>query len=139
MKFIATNSNKIKDISISNGQLIFSRDERVIYLDSENKRTSFQQIMLLTDDSVRISLSFPIKGFYFVEDTKVLWEFDGSKWNKLTNPPKENVIFLSREDFPTEGKEEVLYVDKEAIYQYDKTKNEYVQMGGNATIQWLDL
>lgn len=72
MKFIATNSNKVQDIEVSNGQIIFSRDDRVIYLDSENNRTSFQQIMTLTDDSVRNELAFPMKGFYFIEETKVL-------------------------------------------------------------------
>ena len=47
MKFIATTSNKVESIKVASGQLIFSRDDRVIYLDSDLGRTSFQQIITL--------------------------------------------------------------------------------------------
>ena len=52
MKFIATTSDKLDQIPVKQGQLIFSRDDRVVYLDSD-KRTSFQQIITLVDEEQR--------------------------------------------------------------------------------------
>lgn len=72
MKYIATTSAKVKDIPVVKGQLIFSRDTRVIYLDSD-ERTSFEQIMVLATEQLRESLISPVEGFYFVEETNVLW------------------------------------------------------------------
>ena len=37
MKFIATTSEKIKDINFVPGQMIFSQDDRVIYLDTTER------------------------------------------------------------------------------------------------------
>ena len=71
MKFIATTSDKIDSISVVSGQLIFSRDDRVIYLDTY-VRTSFQQIITLIDDDQRLAIQFPLQGYYFVKSTKIL-------------------------------------------------------------------
>ena len=72
MKFIATTSNKVESIKVTSGQLIFSRDDRVIYLDSDLGRTSFQQIITLIDDDQRLAIQFPLQGYYFVKSTKIL-------------------------------------------------------------------
>ena len=129
MKFIATTSEKIKDISIISGQLIFSRDDRIIYLDAGTERTSFQQIITLFNEETRQNLSSPLQGFYFVMDTKVLWNYDGTKWNQITDKPKENVIFTDRDNFPLAGEENVLYVDNKSIYRWDKETNDYLELG----------
>lgn len=71
MKFIATTSDKIDSIPVVSGQLIFSRDDRVIYLDTD-VRTSFQQIITLIDDDQRLAIQFPLQGYYFVKSTKIL-------------------------------------------------------------------
>lgn len=129
MKFIATTSEKIKDIAIVSGQLIFSRDDRVIYLDAGTERTSYQQIITIFDENTRQSLSSPLKGFYFVMDTKVLWYYDGTKWDQLTDKPKENIVFANREDFPQFGEENVLYVDEKDIYRWNGKTNDYSELG----------
>lgn len=71
MKYIVTNANKLKDIEIISGQLIFARDERVIYLDSD-VRTPFSQMIYISTEVQRQAISSPLKGFYFVEETSVL-------------------------------------------------------------------
>lgn len=71
MKFIITNKNKLNSIEVISGQLIFVKDERVIYLDSDT-RTRFSQMIYLLTENARISLSNPLEGFYFVEETAVL-------------------------------------------------------------------
>jgi len=139
MKFIATTSDKMKDISIVSGQLIFSRDDRVIYLDAGSERTSFQQIISVVNEEVRQNLISPVTGFYFVEEEKTLWNYDKNKvWTQLTGVPNESIVFLSRENFPETGVEKVLYVDKQTIYQWDSSTKDYIAMGagGGGDLSW---
>lgn len=128
MRFIATTSDKMNSIDIESGQLIFSRDDRVIYLDTD-VRTSFQQIITVVNEQTRQELISPVSGFYFIEDTKTLWRYNNSIWEQLTEPPKENLVFAERENFPVQGQEEVLYVDKDTIYTWDANNNVYIEMG----------
>ena len=128
MRFIATTSDKMNSIDIESGQLIFSRDDRVIYLDTD-VRTSFQQIITVVNEQTRQELISPVSGFYFIEDTKTLWRYNNSIWEQLTEPPKENLVFAERENFPVQGQEEVLYVDKDTIYTWDANNNVYTEMG----------
>lgn len=128
MRFIATTSDKMNSIDIESGQLIFSRDDRVIYLDTD-VRTSFQQIITVVNEQTRQELISPVSGFYFIEDTKTLWRYNNSIWEQLTEPPKENLVFAERENFPVQGQEEVLYVDKDTIYTWDANNNVYTKMG----------
>lgn len=131
MKFIATTSEKIKDIQVQSGQLIFSRDDRVIYLDTD-VRTSFQQIITLVSEEVRQKLTSPVQGFYFIKDTKTLWNYDGSVWSQLSSEPKENIVFGDYSTFPQVGEEGVLYVDKTKFYQWDADTQAYYAMSENA-------
>lgn len=139
MKYIATTSEKLKDIPVVKGQLIFSRDNRVIYLDSD-VRTSFEQIITIPTETIRTSLVSPVEGFYFVEETSVLWRYSqATLWIRITNPPKESVVFLDNENFPEEGQVGILYVDKTSIYQWDAEMHQYIQMSGKGEIIWEEL
>lgn len=136
MRFIATTSEKISDIEVQKGQLIFSTDDRVIYLDSD-KRTSFQEIMTLINDNQRLNTSSLINGYYFVEETSILWRYNNSIWTQLTNPPSENVIFIDEKDLPETGEKKTLYVTEKVIYKWDNNTNSYVQMGGSS--EWAPM
>jgi hypothetical protein len=127
MKFIATTSDKIQDINIVSGQLIFSRDDRVIYLDTD-VRTSFQQIITVIDEATRQALVSPVEGFYFVKETNILYHYQNNTWTQLTSAPDESLIFMDRKDFPTVGKEKTLYVDSKRIYQWDTESQDYIEM-----------
>lgn len=127
MRFIATNSDKMSSIEVKSGQLIFSRDDRIIYLDTD-VRTSFQQIITVAKEETLAQLTSPIEGFYFAEDTTTLWRYKDTIWTQLTTKPEENMVFLDRENFPETGKENVLYVDKNKIYQWDTTTLSYISM-----------
>lgn len=128
MRFIATTSDKMDDIDIVSGQLIFSRDDRVIYLDTD-VRTSFQQIITVVNEQTRQELVSPVNGFYFIEDTKTLWRYNNSQWQQVTEPPKENLVFAEKNNFPIKGQENVLYVDKNTIYTWDSENNVYIEVG----------
>lgn len=127
MKFIATTSDKMESINVVSGQLIFSRDDRVIYLDTD-VRTSFQQIMTVAKEATLEKLTSPVQGFYFVEDTTTLWRFKNDEWTQLTEKPGEHLVFLERENFPAIGKEKVLYIDKDKMYQWDNETQIYITM-----------
>ena len=75
MKFIATTSNKMSTITVKSGQLIFSRDDRVIYLDSDIGRTKFDTIITLVTEQQRKALVNQIEGYYFVEETSIFWRY----------------------------------------------------------------
>lgn len=139
MKFIATTSDKIPSIAIVSGQLIFSRDDRVIYLDVENNRTSFQQIITVVNEETRKKLISPVIGFYFIGDTKALWNYDGSKWSQITSNASENIVFDDEENFPIPGSENVLYVGKKSIFKWDVENNKYIEISGKAEITWGDI
>ena len=129
MKFIATTSDKISGIAVQSGQLIFSRDDRVIYLDSD-VRTSFQQIITVVNEETRQNLVNPVFGFYFVKDTKALWSYGQDKvWARITSEIKETVVFANYKDFPEQGEEKILYVDESKIYQWNTSSQSYVEMG----------
>lgn len=139
IKFIATTSDKLSSIDVKMGQLIFSMDERAIYLDTD-VRTSFKQIMTLAKEANRQNLTSPVTGFYFIKDTKVLWNYEDGVWTQISGgTPQEKLYFMSRENFPLQGEEEVLYVDKDAIYQWDNETSTYIQMGGDAQLKWESI
>lgn len=128
MKFIATTRDKVENIEIVSGQLIFSRDERVIYLDTD-VRTSFKQIITLVNEEQRQNLQNPVPGFYFVKDTKALWSYDEEEWDQVSGPASESMVFANRDEFPVIGEEKVLYVDEKKIYQWNTNLQDYIEMG----------
>lgn len=132
MKFIATTSNKISTIEKVAGQLIFSRDNRVIYLDTDsNTRTAYYTIITLTTEAHRDSLVSPVAGFYFVEETAILWYYDNSEgWEQLTNTPDNRILFYSSiSEFPVQGKEGILYNTLDNIYKWSSLQNTYIKIG----------
>lgn len=133
LSVVTTTSMRLPELEVKYGQLIFVRDERAIYFDTE-ERTSFQQIIALSTEDQRLGLT-PVSGFYFVEDTGILWRYNiDSGWIQLTNPPSEQIAFLNKEDFPPTGKDNVLYISESAIYRW--IDGEYVDMSAP---KWEDF
>ena len=107
----ATRSDRLPELPIKNGQLIFIQDKCRIAFDYGDKRKFYNQIELLEADYERVNLEDPVNGqFYFVIDTAVLW-FYQNDWVQLTTAPEE-IIFIGTE-MPELGVEKTLYVDKE--------------------------
>ena len=132
MRFIATTSDKISTITKQKGQLIFSRDDRVIYLDSDtNTRTEYRSIISLISEEQRQSIISPVSGFYFVEETAVLWTYNINKeWEQLTQTPDNRILFYSSiSEFPAQGKEGILYNTLDNIYKWSSLQNTYIKIG----------
>ena len=122
---VATTSDRIKDLVIKNGQLIFIRDKGRIAFDFKDKRVFYNQITELDTEYDRSSLSDPVNGYYFVIETAVLWYYQ-DEWVQITTPP-EDIVFIGVE-LPELGQSKTLYVDKtnKEISVWDETSNEYI-------------
>ena len=132
MRFIATTSDKISTIAKQKGQLIFSRDDRVIYLDTDtNTRTEYRSIISLINEEQRQSIISPVSGFYFVEETAILWTYSINKgWEQLTKTPDDRILFYSSiSEFPAQGKEGILYNTLDNIYKWSSLQNTYIKIG----------
>jgi hypothetical protein len=126
--FIATVSDRIKDLVIKDGQMIFITDEGRIALDYKGKRTFYNQINELESERERLDLSEPINGkYYFVIETAVFWRYYNG-WQQITTAP-DDIVFIGTE-MPELGKPKTLYVDKEnrEISVWDDTEDEYVKV-----------
>lgn len=72
MKIVYTTSNRLDELTIEDGQIIFAVDTRTVYMDMKNKRTSYSTIFVFETDAERLAMENPAKGFYFVEETSVV-------------------------------------------------------------------
>lgn len=134
-KFINTSSEKLPDLPIVKGQIIFVKDERTIYVDTDTDvRTPFRQIFELDTELSRTSLSIPLKGFYFIKETSVLWRYDNG-WTAITVSPKQQIVFDLRANFPDVGDPNTLYIDGLQMYRY---LGKYVPIATGSS-QWQEL
>lgn len=122
---IATTSDRVKDLVIKNGQLVFIQDKGRIAFDFKDKRTFYNQITELDTEYERSSLESPSSGYYFIIESATLWLYQ-DEWIQVTTPP-EDVVFIGTE-LPSLGKEQTLYVDKDdkQISVWDEATNEYI-------------
>ena len=130
IKFYSTVASKLDNLEIIDGQLIFVSDIKKIYLDLNNKRVEYSQIILLVSEEQRKGILAPIEGFYFVEETKILWRYKND-WSQITYPPKEQVKIIEKgEGLPLNGEKNVIYILGTKIYKWN---DEYIELG---TSQW---
>ena len=109
MSVVATTASRLPDLSIKNGQLIFVKDSQKVALDFNDKRTFYNQIVVLQTDLERQSLLAPISGlFYFVIDTAVLWHYEQT-WIQITASPNE-IVYIGV-SLPELGSANTLYVN----------------------------
>ena len=127
MSLVATNSSRIRELPLKNGQLVFIQDLGRIAFDYNDTRVFYNQIVELESEVDRLTLNEPLNGYYFVYGTGCLWFYkDG--WTQITEKPA-NVVQIDVE-LPQLGqaKEGVLYVNKtdREIAVFDSASNEYI-------------
>ena len=128
LSLCATTSEKIKDLVIKDGQLIFIHDAGRIAMDYKGKRTFYNQVVELETDKERENLSDATNGkYYFVIETAVFWRYFNG-WIQLTTNPEE-ILFIGTE-MPELGQPKVLYVNKEKreISVWDEDENKYLEV-----------
>lgn len=128
LSVIATTSERVTDLAIKNGQLIFVQDMGRIAFDFKEKRKFYNQIEELDTELARKELESPVNGvYYFVIETAVLWTYRNNEWVQITSKPNE-VVFIGTE-FPELGKEQTIYANttdgNEHIAIWDEESSDY--------------
>lgn len=123
----ATTGERVKELPIQNGQLIFVQDKHRIALDFNGKRKFYNQIEELNTEHERTSLLAPISGmYYFIIETAVLWTYRGG-WVQITTKP-EDIVFIGT-DMPELGKPHTIYANttegNENISVWDEGSSSY--------------
>lgn len=137
VKFYSTVSSNLNQIPQSDGQIIFAKDTQVMYLDDEGIRLPYNVIKVFKQDSFREALINPAEGFYFVEETAVLWRYK-DKWKQLTPDNLQQVIIGKiLDDFDSLGNPSSLYVTDNGIYKWDELLKEY-RVVSNVT-KWKNI
>lgn len=133
LKVISTVGSKASKIPVNNGQLIFVRDTRTIYMDMDNLRTSYTQIQILATDTEREAILAPVSGFYYVLSSNSIWYYS-EKWDVIAKPSENYIVSAeSYLDFPTQGDSKILYIDETAnkTYRWDDTQLKYFVVGSD--------
>lgn len=127
LSLVATNSPRIRELTIKDGQLIFIQDLGRIAFDYKGKRVFYNQIVELQTEGERLTLNSPLNGYYFIIDTACLW-FYNNEWIQITEKPQE-VIFIGVE-LPELGQENELYINKadQDISVWDEESNKYIKV-----------
>lgn len=124
-----TRSERIKDLPIANGQLIFIQDKGRIAFDWGGKRKFYNQVEILATDEERKSYENPENGmYYFIIDTAVLWEYQ-DEWIQRTSSPEE--IIFNGTELPELGSANKLYVNRtnKNISVWDTDAQKYIVVG----------
>lgn len=104
----ATLGERVKELPIKDGQLIFVQDKHRVAFDYSGKRRFYNQIEEIMSEAERKSILAPISGmYYFVIEEAVLWTYQG-KWIQVTSKPEE-IVFIGTE-MPELGRKQTLYV-----------------------------
>jgi hypothetical protein len=127
LKFYQTTEERLDLLPVSDGQLIFVTDGRFIALDTGGSRTIFNQILYLDTESQRTILPAPLTGFYYIEETHVLWRYANYTWTAVTEKPKEEISFS--DEFPDVGEEKKIYVFNGQLYQW--LNNTYIPLNNS--------
>lgn len=132
-----TKSKYLPQLSVKDGQLIFTTDGNTIALDFGGTRYFYQTIQTLATEEDRKAIVAPLSGYYYVEGSNVLWYYSSS-WTRMTPDGVEPIVFgQTEEDFPETGRENVLYVANKALYRYSVSDKKYLAIA-NLT-EWGDL
>ena len=128
LSVIATTSDRVKDLTIQSGQLIFIQDLGRIAFDFKNKRKFYNQIEELDTELARQELETPVNGaYYFIIETAVLWTYRNDAWVQITTPPSD-VVFVGVE-FPQLGRKQTIYTNitygNEHIAVWDESIGDY--------------
>lgn len=133
VKYYVTTSDKLNSINVEAGNLIFVEDERAIYLDGIDGRVSYQQIITLQTEAQREALPHPLKGFYFIFEDCILWNYNG-EWHQMTAEPEKQIVFADYADFPPVGNPNVIYIDGTNMYRF--LNGSYQLMNSSSSIDW---
>lgn len=136
VKFYHTTQSKLAQLPVSDGNLIFVTDTKKMYLDINGNRLGYQDIQVLSTETDRTSILAPIEGFYYIEETNILWRYKEG-WKKVTPDNLSPLFFGAYEDFPPTGNSNVLYISDDATYKWDSLTSTYICVSNKT--EWKEL
>ena len=136
VKFYHTTQSKLAQLPVSDGNLVFVTDTKKMYLDINGNRLAYIDIQVLPEESDRTSILAPIEGFYYVEETNILWRYKEG-WKKVTPDNLSPLFFGAYEDFPPTGNSNVLYISDDATYKWDSLTSTYTCVSNKT--EWKEL
>lgn len=127
MKLVYTTSKKINELAIADGQIIFCPDDNIIALDMKGQRFTYKTIKSFETDAERVSAVFVAPGFYYVEETNIIWRLTNSNvWRQVTPTNSSPIVYGETEEvFPSIGEEGILYHTDKGIYNWKPQLNTY--------------
>lgn len=136
IKFFYTSSQRLPLLPVVDGQMIFTIDTNIIYLDINGLRLSYNTIKIFDTEDERQNASSLAEGFYFVNETNIAWKYKGNgSWTQLTPSNLEPIFIGSYDTFPSIGQPKTLYVADEGIYKWDEYSNKYLMVSNKTEWQ----
>lgn len=127
LSLVATTSDRVRELVIKDGQLIFVQDMGRVAFDFKGKRVFYNQIAEINTEAERRSMESPLNGYYFIVETAVLWVYRNG-WTQITGEPQE-IVFVGIE-LPALGQKNTLYANTtdgaESISVWDDGLNTYI-------------
>lgn len=136
VKFYHTTQSKLAQLPVSDGNLVFVTDTKKMYLDINGNRLGYQDIQVFPTETDRTSILAPIEGFYYIEETNILWRYKEG-WKKVTPDNLSPLFFGAYEDFPPTGNSNVLYISDDATYKWDSLTSTYICVSNKT--EWKEL
>ena len=136
VKFYHTVDSKLAQLPVRDGNLVFVTDTKRMYLDIKGNRLPYVDIQVLSEETDRTSILAPTEGFYYVEETNVLWRYKGS-WKQVTPNNMTPLFFGDYDSFPEIGNSGTLYVSDNATYKWDSIKSQYVCVANKTEWNYL--
>ncbi len=124
-KLYYTTSQYLSTLPIENGNIIFVPDVNMVCLDMGDQRFTYQTIKTFVVDADRLAMPFPKEGFYYVEETDIIWRWNNG-WRKVSSANSSPIFYGDFEsDFPEEGEANKLYYTDEGIYNWKPLQQRY--------------
>ena len=127
IKLIYTTAKKLDSLPKVNGQVIFVPNDNILALDMQGQRFLYKTIRTFTTDAERLNAVFISPGFYYVEETNIIWRYTANKvWRQITSIKTSPIIYgETKEVFPQIGEEGILFYTDNGIYNWKPQLNEY--------------
>lgn len=144
---IETLKSKISNLSIDNGQLVFTLDSLDIFWDTEGNRKKITDIIILITEEDKTNLLAPLSGkFYYVKENNSFYYYD-SDWIKINDTGESsnnNFDFSNKVIYKDNSTSNLTYIEESENYTLKTQKindNSWVETwnfsnGTNWTKTW---
>ena len=126
MKLIYTSAERLNDLPIADGQIIWVPNDNMLCLDMHDYRFTYKTIRTFPTEEARLNDSFAQEGFYYVEATNLIWRKTANgTWRQVTSGEEPIINGETDEVFPSIGLNNTLSYPDHGIYNWKSQLNKY--------------